>query len=621
MCGIAGILRHDERPPDRGLLEQMLQRIRHRGPDGQGITDHGRCSLVHARLSVIDLLSGQQPMHVTRTDNHGPLHLIFNGEIYNHHNLRRKLTRRGHAFASDHSDTEVLLYGYRQWGQDLPKHLHGMFVFAIWDEDEQSLFLARDRTGKKPLYIQRTENDFRFASLIPALLCGQNTPRINRTALLTFLRYGYTFGDGLLQGIEEVPPAHTLHISRHGERRTERYWRPPPISKSITRLGAVDALREVLTESVDERLESDVPLGCFLSGGIDSSVVAALAQQQLKQRDAPSLRTFSIRIPGAAYDESAKARAVAQHIGAVHTVLDVQPQDIAENLRHIMRLTGDPTADSSILPTYWLCHAARQHVTVALSGDGGDELFGGYDRYRAMRLLRRHGWWLKAIPYGWIPGSSPRALTTKARRLLEAASKGRKPAAHYHDMIHLFRDQQIRSLIPGLIETEPIDAPQVPDWPGTHDRVHAAMRWDLEHYLPHVLLRKVDRASMAVALEVRCPILDTQVCDLAGHLPDPVLMPHGRPKGLLRQLAAQLIPRHISRLPKRGFAIPLGDWFRTRLTEQLHDAILTGNLDTLGLQRRPIAKWFDQHQSGRFDHTHRLFALWQLALWNQGNPQ
>lgn len=617
MCGIAGILRHDDSAPDTGTLRGMLERIRHRGPDGEGITHHGRCSLVHARLSVIDLLSGQQPMHITRTDNHGPLHLIFNGEIYNHRQLRKKLLRRGHGFASDHSDTEVLLYGYRQWGTELPKHLHGMFAFAIWNEDDQTLFLARDRTGKKPLYLRRGPDGIRFASLIPALLHGQPTPDINRSALLTYLRYGYPFGEGLLQGIEEVPPAHYTLIHRNGLQQTQRYWRPPPISKSITRLGAVDALREVLTESVDERLESDVPLGCFLSGGIDSSVIAALAQQQLKKRGAPPLHTYSVRVPGAAYDESKHAFAVAKHIGANHTVLDVQPHDIARDLEHLMLLTGDPTADSSILPTYWLCQAAREHVTVALSGDGGDELFGGYDRYRAMRILRQHAWWVRMIPGSLLPGAAPRGLTARARRLIEAASTGRKPAAHYHDMIHLFRDPQIRRLIPGLIETEPIDPPMVPDWPGTHDRVHAAMRWDLHHYLPHVLLRKVDRASMAVALEVRSPMLDTQVCDLAGHLPDPVLMPGGRPKGLLRQLASQLLPHYITRLPKRGFAIPLSDWLRTHLAEQLHASLTSGSLETLGFQRRPIERWFDEHQLGRIDHTHRLFALWQLALWKK----
>ncbi len=595
----------------------MLERVRHRGPDGEGMSHHGRCSLVHARLSVIDLLSGQQPMHITRRDDREPLHLVFNGEIYNHHALRRKLQRRGHVFVSDHSDTEVLLYGYRQWGEELPKHLHGMFAFVIWDEDTRTLFMARDRTGKKPLYLRQTSEGLRFGSLIPAVLVGGERPAIQRGSLLTFLRYGYPFGEGLLEGVTEVPPAHWIRV-REGRRVIERYWQPPPISKSSTRLGVVDGLREVLTEAVDARLESDVPLGCFLSGGIDSSVVAGLAQQRLSERGGDRLRTFSVRVPGAAYDESETAREVAAHIGAEHTVLEARPDDIAGDLRHLMTLTGDPTADSSILPTYWLCRAAREHVTVALSGDGGDELFGGYDRYRAMRLLRRHGWWLSHLPSGLFSDRRPRSLPARVRRLLEAAKSSRKPAAHYHDMIHLFRDDQIRALMPGLIETEPIDAPQVPDWPGTHDRVHAAMRWDLMHYLPHVLLRKVDRASMAVALEVRCPLLDTQVCDLAGHLPDPVLMPGGCPKGVLRQLASELVPGWVASLPKKGFAIPLSDWLRGDLAGPLEGALRGQGLSAIGLETAPGLAWFEEHRAGKRDHSHRLFALWQLALWAEG---
>ncbi|MEQ9453350.1 MAG: asparagine synthase (glutamine-hydrolyzing) [Phycisphaeraceae bacterium] len=618
MCGIAGILRHDSTPTDEALLRSMLACVKHRGPDGEGVSHHGRCSMVHARLSVIDLLSGQQPMHITRTESKGALHLVFNGEIYNHRDLRRKLQRRGHKFLSDHSDTEVLLYGYRQWGAELPKHLHGMFAFTIWDEDEQTLFMARDRTGKKPLYWKWTQSGFRFASLIPALLVGGESIVINPTALLTYLRYGYPFDDGLIEGIGEVPPAHSMQVDRTGAIHIQRYWRPPPISKTSTRLGAVDALREVLTEAVDSRLESDVPLGCFLSSGIDSSVIAALAQERLRQRGGDRLRCFSVRIPGARYDETENAARVARHIGAEHVVLEASPDSMADDLRSLMSMTWDPMADSSLLPTYWLCKAAREHVTVVLSGDGGDELFGGYDRYRAMRLLRKHTWWLKRLPTGLMPSTSPRAMSTRVRRLVDSARAGRNPAAQYHDMVHLFRDGQIRELMPGLIETEPFDAPMVPDWPGTHDRVHASLRWDLTHYLPHVLLRKVDRASMAVALEVRCPLLDTQVCDLAGHLPDSVLMPGGRPKGLLRQLAAELVPEPITRLPKRGFAIPLGDWMRDRLAEPLEAAITGQALQRIGFQTQPIQQMFEQHRDGRRDHSHRLFALWQLSLWAEG---
>ncbi len=630
MCGLAGILRFDGAPIDPARLRRMLAAIRHRGPDGEGVSELGACALVHARLSIIDLLSGDQPMHVGRADADtdplqrrvaGPLHLIFNGEIYNHRELRVKLEKLGHRFRSNHSDTEVLVFGYRQYGTELPKHLHGMFAFAIWDEDAQKLMLVRDRAGKKPLFVRRTERELLFASLIPPILAaggGDTPPRVHDPALLTFLRYGYAFGPSMIEGIDELPPGHWMTIDRRGRVEWDRYWQPPPISLTSTSLGAVDALREVVTEAVASRLEADVPLGCFLSGGIDSSLVAAIAQRQLRARGGEALRTFSIAMPALAYDESPHARAVADHVGSHHTVLHADPSDAIADLERLMRLTGEPTADSSLLPTHWLCRATRDHAKVALSGDGGDELFGGYDRYRALRLLQRHRFWLRALPVVGASGADQRTTRARLRRLIEAARAGAQPAVQYHQMIHLFTEAQIRRLAPDLPGVNPdVDHPPAPDWPRESRAVSAAMRWDLTHYLPFELLRKVDRASMAVALEVRCPLLDTEVLDLAGHLPDRVLMPGGRPKGLLRALAGDYLPPSIVRRPKRGFAIPIGEWFRTTLRDPLADRLRSGSLERLGFSREAALSWFDEHQQRRADHTHRLFALLQLAMWRQ----
>ncbi|MEM9252114.1 MAG: asparagine synthase (glutamine-hydrolyzing) [Planctomycetota bacterium] len=628
MCGIAGIVRFDDRPIDDDRLRRLLAVLSHRGTDGNGIATYARCGLVHARLSIIDLLSGQQPMHVaadpgaTKHDRHGPLHLVFNGEVYNHRKLRKQLSRKGHHFASDHSDTEVLLLGFREWGLALPKHVHGMFAFAIWDEEKRELFICRDRAGKKPLYLHRHGNELSFASLPSALVAAMpdnESPAVNADALRNYLRLGYCFGQSLIDGVTELPVANWALISPDGAVRMESYWQPPPISKTSTALGAMSALREVLDEAVAARLQADVPLGCFLSGGIDSSVVTALAQHRLTEQGADRLKTFSIAMPAVGYDETPFATQVAQHLGTDHTTLTAEPGDVLDDLHDLMAVCGEPTADSSILPTHWLCRATRQHVKVTLSGDGGDELFGGYDRYRAMRLLAGgNRWWLATLPHDLLDSADPKSAGHRMARLIDAARAGRDPARHYRRMIHLFTEPQIAELMPDAAWPDMGPAPPCPHWPPDAHPVDAARRWDLMHYLPFEVLRKVDRASMAVALEVRCPMLATPVADLAMHLPHRVLMPGGRPKGLLRDLAASLdLPGEIVRRPKRGFALPLGQWLRTSLRDAAHGLIAEGSLAELGIAMPPVRRMLDEHDKGRRDHTHRLFALMQLALWQQ----
>ncbi len=626
MCGIAGIVRFDDQPIDRDRLGRMLAQVQHRGPDGVGLSVDGRCGLAHARLSIIDLLSGHQPMQVAPCDDadggrHGELRLVFNGEIYNHRALRKKLEKRGHAFHSDHSDTEALLFGYRQWGRELPKHLHGMFAFAVWDATDRSLFLCRDRAGKKPLYIwwspDRTE--LVFGSLVATVVAGlppDQAPAVADDALLNYLRLGYPFSASMVAGIEEIPPAHAMRIDADGSTECWRYWRPPPVSRSSTALGLFDAASEVVTESVSRRLEADVPLGCFLSGGIDSSLIAAIAQDRLLKQDAGSLQTYSVGMPDLDYDESPYARQVAAHIGAEHTVLETAIGDAMSDLTRLMDVTGEPTADSSLLPTFWLCKAARGRVKVALSGDGGDEMFGGYDRYRAMRWLQRYAGIAKVLPAELIDSANPRSSRAKIARLGRAAHFGHDAARRYHHMIHLFDDAAIQRLMPDRF-ADRLDPPlaTLPGWEDGPDVVHAAMRWDLNHYLPFEVLRKVDRASMAAALEVRCPLLDTSVADLAGHIPPRLLMPWGKPKGLLRQLARQWLPEPIVQRPKRGFALPIGAWFRTTLRDELTDRLNGPELERLGFARRPVMQLVEEHAAERADHTHRLFALLQLTLW------
>jgi asparagine synthase (glutamine-hydrolysing) len=611
MCGIAGTIRFDDQPVERATLDRMMAHLLPRGPDGHDtrIIDH--CGLVHTRLSILDLMGGHQPMSVPRTGDHGELWLTFNGEIYNHRALRRQLERLGHAFTSDHCDTEVLLHGYREWGTELPKHLHGMFAFAVYDTKHRSLYLCRDRIGKKPLHLYRDQRVLHFGSLIGSVLAACGTaPDIDRHALGHLLAFGYTNSQGLLRGISELPAGHWMLVEPGRQVRLEAYWQPPPVSKSITKLGAVEGATELITEAVHARLDADVPLGCFLSGGIDSSLIAAIAQKRLSA-DSQRLKTFSVAMPEAMYDEGPFARAVARHIGSEHHELIAHPT-VTDDLHRLIATIGEPFGDSSILPTYWLSAATREHVSAALSGDGGDELFGGYDRYRALRMLDRHAWWLRLFPSAIGAGGDVRSRLSRVGRLIRAA-RLREAADRYMSMIRIFSPRHIGRL--GM-DVLPIDTP--PEWTDEVNSAESARRWDLGHYLPFDLLRKVDRASMAVALEVRCPMLDTQVMDFASHVPLAVLAPGGRAKKLLREVAAPLLPRAIVERPKRGFAVPIGRWFRDDLRSALRNWLLgTDHLVDLGCRSAEVHRMIEQHSDGRTDHTHRLFVLLTLVMWRQ----
>ena len=546
--------------------------------------------------------------------------------------MRKKLARRGDVFTSDHSDTEVLLHGYRRWGAELPRHLDGMFAFALVDDAAGTVMLCRDRVGLKPLYTARDPGGrvLAFGSTVAAVTAAAPERRLNPAALRTYLRFGYTFEQSIVAGVEEVPPATTLLISAAGGTEASTYWRPPPLSKTSTEVGLLQGLREVLGEAVAKRLEADVPLGCFLSGGVDSSLVASLAQATLRGRGSGALRTFSVAMPAAGYDESDAAEAVAAHLGTEHATLSCRPGHAIDDLHLLMRASGEPTADSSLLPQYWLAREARNHIQVALSGDGGDELFGGYDRYRAMRALHRHAAWVGRLPLGGLAAPEQKGLLARAKRLVAA---GREPEAggrRYASMVELFGPEALARLLPDHagderragVGEEDLDAarrPGLPGWPsgeaeGHHQPVHAAMRWDFQHYLPHGVLRKVDRASMAVALEVRCPLLDRSVVDLAGHVPPHLLMPRNRPKGLLRRLAAESLPAEVVRRPKRGFAVPIGHWMRAELKDALADHLASPRLAAMGVSTTVARELFDEHQEGRADHTHRLFALLQLSI-------
>ncbi|MEM9414186.1 MAG: asparagine synthase (glutamine-hydrolyzing) [Planctomycetota bacterium] len=624
MCGIAGILRFDDEPIDPKRAEAMRDALKHRGPDGDGIAYLGRCTLVHTRLAVIDQADGAQPMSLPD----GSLTVVFNGEIYNHAELRAELEQLGHTFATDHSDTEVLLHGYRQWGTALMDRLDGMWAFAIWDAEKQELLLSRDRAGQKSLYweVSGSHHTFTFASNLSALRAG--LVGADAASLLPelsfpneFLRLGYCSGGGLLySGVElekrgwEVIDA-KVALASNDEQRIGTY-QPYCSDQTKDPDQPIAQIGSKLRESVGRRLVSDVPLGAFLSAGIDSSLVAALAQRNLQADGLPPLRTFCVAMDEALYDESGEAAATAKYLGTDHTTLRIQPGDVMDDLETLMRLSGEPTADSSILPTYWLCKAAREHVTVALSGDGGDELFGGYDRYCAMGLLAKRGRLLGMLPA--TRHREQRSFRARLGRLVHAARHD-NPARQYLSMIQIFDDEQINA----LRQTKPRHpdhqyANGVWDWPDTGDPVRDAMTWDRDHYLPYDILPKVDRASMAVALEVRCPMLSPGMLALSDRLTTDQLRMGGKPKGLLRELAKKYLPPHVVKRKKSGFAVPIGRWFRTTLAEPMRERVLDpGYMQRLDFKPGLPERMCAEHIAGTADHTHRLFALLQLSIWHR----
>jgi asparagine synthase (glutamine-hydrolysing) len=642
MCGIAGILRVHARgttPPPQdaaipGLWLDLLDRhIAHRGPDGAGrFRDRARradgatvdVALLHRRLAIIDREGGAQPMVAPST---GPestdlLAVTFNGCIYNHRDLRRELESLGHRFTTDHSDTEVLLHGQRAWGDEgLPSRLDGMFAYAIWQRAAASLILARDRVGEKPLYTATLAPGlYAFASTAAAVIAlrerlrseglvqGPLAPDPRGMAL--WLRFG---GSTLpmLQDIDELDigvvarfGVHDLGngaVSDFAQRVSFEDLPPRGEAPTLT----TDSLDALLNNAVTSRLEADVPLACFLSGGVDSSLIAAIAQRHLG-----NLATFTVQMPDPRYDESAAAAATAAFLGTRHQTLTCEPTPAADLVALTQQL-GLPFGDSSLLPTHWLSRAVRQHAPVALSGDGGDELFAGYERHAAARWIARFGGLLRNIPRAIGHAAHPTSRWSKVTRLSDAARAG------YEDLLAIFPRHELDLLLEGSAHLLPPSSTPVLDAP-RHD-----FRW----YLPGDLMRKSDTASMAVALEVRAPMLATSLVRAALATSLDSLSPGGRRKGLLRALASRYLPRGVTDRPKMGFAIPVGEWLRSDfggMRTLMLDHIGPAATDPfpepiLGLRlRRPrVDAMIQEHDSGQRDHAQRLYMLTTLAIWCQ----
>jgi len=631
MCGIAGKVSFAGAPVDPAWLHEACDLVAHRGPDGERVFIDGgpgrpSVGLGHRRLKIIDLKpTADQPMHNTECVAAGsasPLAVVFNGEIYNYRDLRRDLRNRGHRLTTD-SDTEVILHLYEECGPACVEALHGMFAFALWDARKEQLLLARDRVGKKPLYYRFDNRSAWFASEARAILADPEVPiEVDAQAVRQYLALGYVAGPGsAFSGLQRLPPAHRAVVDKTGV-HLDRYWSLDYEPKrDVTEASAVEEIRHRLHASVKARLVSDVPLGAFLSGGIDSSAVVALMCREAGAR----VKTFSIGFEDASFNELEYARLVATRYDTEHHEFVVRPE-LVEVVPKLAWHYGEPYADSSSIPTYHLAKLAREHITVALTGDGGDESFAGYRRYTALRLR---------ASYGRLPSGLKRAIAAAGRavpagghaksrlydlgRLLRTAAQPIGPA--YASWFGFFEpdtpilDPDFARSTSGVTALAPFG--DAFDRHRLLDPIDQGMAADVGVYLPDDLLVKVDIATMAVGLEARSPFLDHELMAYAARLPASIKLPGRTTKALLKRAVSGLVPDEILSRRKTGFAVPLDSWLRGPLRGMLNDVLLSGQTRTRAyLNTAAVERLIAEHMSGRISHGHRLWALLMLELWH-----
>ncbi len=604
MCGICGLLTPSGQP-DPALVERMTAALVHRGPDEGSVDAFGRCILGHRRLQVIDLATGSQPV----ANESGDVVAVFNGELYNFRELRAEL--RGHEVRGS-GDTPVIPHLYEESGPGFVSRLEGMFAFALWDAARERLVLARDRIGKKPLLWTRLpDGTLAFASELKALLLLPGVSReLDPAALDAYLALQYVPAGTALRGVEKLWPGHVL-VAEGGAVRVEPYWSPEPRTEERGDAEWLERVRETVGAAVRRRLVADVPLGALLSGGIDSSVVVAELA-----RAGGRVRTFTIGFGDERYDERAYARAVAERYGTEHEELVVDP-DVTELLPRLARTFDEPLGDEAALPQFVVSELARRHVTVALTGDGGDEAFAGYERYAAVGLADRVAL-PGAGPAGralrWAGRGEPRSRANRAGRLLEAAAL--PPPARYGRLVEVFPAALRADLWdPGFL------AVPVPAWEllgASGQGISGLQLLDIRTYLPGDLLLKADLASMAHSLEVRSPLLDHAVLELGVSLPDRLKVDGRRGKIALRRAFADSLPPLVAGRGKTGFGVPIARWFREDLRTLAGDVLLDERARGRGLFKPgAVAQLLHEHVSGRADHAHRLWCLLMLELWQR----
>jgi len=610
MCGIAGAVSWSG---SRELLADdavraMSAALRRRGPDGEGLYKDDLARLAHRRLSIIDLGGGAQPMSTPD----GRRTVVTNGEIYNFVELRARLEALGHRFAT-RSDTEVILHAHAQWGNDCVQYLDGMFAFALWDRETRELLLARDRFGKKPLYYRRTADGIAFASTLTALLAHPSVPRaIDDDALAEYLALDYVVAPRtIITGVNKLPAAHALVVSAKGDRETP-YWQ---LKVGGGKPVDVDELQARLAAAVKKRLVSDVPLGVLLSGGIDSSLVTAFAA-----RERAGIHTFSVRFSDPSFDESSYARDVAAHLGTTHHEADIDVSTAAKIATDLGEILDEPIGDASIVPTTLLSRFVREHVTVALGGDGGDELFAGYPTYVAHQLASALGPLRMLAPAahklaGLLPVSHDNfSFDFKVKKLLLGLDAPRD----VRNAVWLGATPKplVDELLGGDHDVYAAARARYADGRGSH--LERVLYQDIGLYMCHGVLAKVDRASMSTALEVRAPLLDTAFAEYAASLPVTDKLHHTTGKHALKQLAYRYLPKHIVERPKKGFGMPVGKWLRGELADLAHDALLGGGRYTR-LNKPTVERLVREHADGRADHRQRLWTLLVFELWRQRN--
>ena len=627
MCGIAGIFYHDGREADLSLLKAMTDTLMHRGPDSEGHQILAHEGLGHRRLSIIDLEGAAQPM----CNEDQSVWITYNGEVYNFGGLRSQLLQKGHIFQTN-CDTEAIVHLYEEHGDEVPTLLRGMFAFGIWDSKKRKLLLARDRIGQKPLYWFEDPEGIYFASEMKALLKLPNFQRsIRLQALDQYLTYQSVPGTGtIFEGVHRLAPGHILTWEPNQKAKTHCYWKPDWTQKTTMSYREAEIeLRDRIVDATRARMISDVPLGAFLSGGVDSSAIVSAMSEVT---NAP-VKTFSIGFKEQDFTETQFARQIAEKFKTDHMEFVVEP-DAMSILPKLVYHYDQPYADSSALPTYYLSKMTREHVTVALNGDGGDEFWGGYDRYRAALYMKLYSNMTTSGSRGFfdniasrIPeGAANKSIARKIRRFAHASRNGTE---NFNTSIFSFFDKELRHRIYSDQFAEKIRPYEAEEYmlsllledsqsPNSLGIIDRTLRTDTLMYLPDTLLVKVDVASMAASLEARSPLLDTKVMEFGASLPAKWKVGFFRSKSILKRAHHNILPYNILYRPKMGFGVPLSHWFRGDLHDYLKDILLDKqSIDRGYFQREKIEDLINEHKAGIRNNANRLWALLTMELWHR----
>jgi len=622
MCGIAGFIERKNNLPTAEreiLLDKMCKIITHRGPDEQGTIVKDKAALGMRRLSIIDLKSGQQPIF----DCSGNLAIVFNGEIYNYQTLKQDLESRGHKFKTN-SDTETIVHAYEEFGADCVKHLRGMFAFAIYDFAQESLFIARDRVGKKPLFYNLTaKGDFIFGSELKVLLeHGEISKEIDYSALDAYLTFGYVPEEFcIFKNVHKLAPGHFL-IYKNGEVTTHKYWdfNYSDAAEIKSEAEYIEILREKIREAVKIRLISEVPLGAFLSGGVDSSSIVGMMSQI---SDSP-VKTFSIGFNEDSFDELKYARVAAKHFGTEHHEFIVTP-DLVEIVDELVWHFDEPFADSSALPTYMVSKMARDFVTVVLSGDGGDELFAGYTRY--VTDQKRSG-------FANLPKSLRKGILQPLSEALPHGAKGKNflyntsldAVDRYIDSVSHFGKLK-KSELYGASLRENLNGgfgkaasvyKNLAESVTSENPVDRLLYLDSKTYLPSDILTKVDRMTMATSLEARVPLLDHELIEFVQKIPAEMKLKGTETKYIFKKAMEGIVPNEILYREKQGFGVPINEWINSKLKDRIHDILSERKtIDRGYFEPQYIKVLLDEHSANRRDHSHALWILWMLELWHR----